>query len=388
MPSKDILKEPTPKEILMKMIAKNYGPANAAVMDRALKNQDKQIDDAMLKQGVSLEDLAKTKGIDLNNIGNQGSSNQPAQPPAPAPTPAQPPQAPLITKQPASSPFGFGGASMDQSGNIVEQKPGFVGALLQGLLTMGTGTNLAAKMNMMDMNTAANIQGKRQRRQNLTPEDQISALLQTKKLMQDQGIEGSVRMSSEGTPMIEEILSSSKKIQDSPFWQEHKAKRTENLITDVERANSQRIAIKDAFSSAKNILGGLRGKITKDYLRNLSPDDPLLQDWQKVKLITMDATLEQIGKTKGAISDREWKTFLEAAAADDITSLPRIRPVLQKLLKAVNDNESSLKKSYKQIYGEDPSRFIESNIDQYKNIDFNNSTNEKPKKGFRVIGVR
>lgn len=73
------------KELLLELIQKQYGLPSATVMEKALKTQDKQIEEAM-GQGMSAEEIAQTKGIDLKGMGNTFSpqnspqSSQPEQP--------------------------------------------------------------------------------------------------------------------------------------------------------------------------------------------------------------------------------------------------------------------------------------------------------------------
>jgi hypothetical protein len=63
------------KQDFLDMIYKKYGVMDASIMEDAFKNQSKQIETAMLEQGVTAEEIAKTRNIDTNNIGkNIGKS--------------------------------------------------------------------------------------------------------------------------------------------------------------------------------------------------------------------------------------------------------------------------------------------------------------------------
>lgn len=65
------------KQILLDLIEKQYGLSNAVVMEKALKTQDKQIEQAMMEGGATADKIGQTKGIDLSLldklIQNQGS---------------------------------------------------------------------------------------------------------------------------------------------------------------------------------------------------------------------------------------------------------------------------------------------------------------------------
>lgn len=58
---------------------------------------------------------------------------------------------------PASSPFGFGGAKMDEQGNLIEQKPGFVAGLLSTLV--GGTPGVAAKLDMNKLEQVQKLTG-------------------------------------------------------------------------------------------------------------------------------------------------------------------------------------------------------------------------------------
>ena len=157
-----------------------------------------------------------------------------------------------------------------------------------------------------------------------------------------------------------------------------KDKRTAELFDTVENANTQRESISSAIESAKKITGGVYGKIGRGWAKNLDPNHPGLEDWQKIKIVLLDATLMNLARTKGAVSDAEMREFQTAAANDDITSLPRMMPVFKKIMNVVNNSEVSKTKTYKQAYGEDPTTWEEykSNIGDYADMDFNYSSNQ------------
>lgn len=173
----------------------------------------------------------------------------------------------------------------------------------------------------------------------------------------------------------------------SPTLQNAKDKRTQDILTMIEDNNMHRDTLKNAYASASKISGGLYGKISRGFLKRVDPNSPALTDWQNVKMALTDAQLMQSLVLKGAISDRENKWLAEAAANDDISALPRIKPVLDRALRAVNAKEKGAITSYKRIYGEDPYSWQEgiSNIDSVK---FDNASSGKTSSGntFQRVG--
>lgn len=148
------------------------------------------------------------------------------------------------------------------------------------------------------------------------------------------------------------------KLEQSPFYQERKAKRTEELISTIERGKEQRRTLHEAEAASTRIPTGLFGKLAIMWNKAFNPNSPSLEDWQKIKLVLTDAQLLNVGRTKGAISDREMELFSQAAANDDISSIRRMRPVFNRLLNALNADEQSQMKTYQLVYGEDPSQFV------------------------------
>jgi len=71
--------KPDNRQVLLDLIGKEYGPSSVVVMERALKNQDKQIDAAMHTHGMSLEDIAGSRGWDLAKIGAVNPQSTPEQ---------------------------------------------------------------------------------------------------------------------------------------------------------------------------------------------------------------------------------------------------------------------------------------------------------------------
>lgn len=118
-PNKEKLKDN--KQVLLDLISKQYGPHNAVVMDKALKTQDKQIEEAMTQGGMTANDIGKSLGIDLSSLGNK-SQNPSAIPPQQQPQQPQQPQSAGILKdlvgsiRPATS--AYSSAQVTPEGNL------------------------------------------------------------------------------------------------------------------------------------------------------------------------------------------------------------------------------------------------------------------------------
>jgi hypothetical protein len=134
-----------------------------------------------------------------------------------------------------------------------------------------------------------------------------------------------------------------------------KDKATNEIFTTLEDNKVKRQLIKQAQQSSEKIRGGLFGKLQKNWMGQFDPNNPLLGDWQNIKMVLTDATLMNTAKTKGAISDMEMLEFMKAAANDDVASFMRMKPVFEKLLMVLDADEKAKVGAYKQNYGEDPS---------------------------------
>jgi hypothetical protein len=140
----------------------------------------------------------------------------------------------------------------------------------------------------------------------------------------------------------------------NPRLEAIKPKKIQEVYDTVESNNVIRDNVKQALDSATRIGTGLGGKIKYMALKNFKPNDPVLADWQNIKSILTDTQLLYTAKTKGAISDREMDLFREAAANNDLKSLPEIRTTLDRMIKKLNASEDAVLKSYKQSFNEDP----------------------------------
>ena len=137
-----------------------------------------------------------------------------------------------------------------------------------------------------------------------------------------------------------------------------KDKRTQALFDITETNKLKKGFIDRAKKSLPNIPGGWAGKLQIGVMKNLDPNNPILADWQNLKSVLMDATLMNIGRTKGAISDKEMAAFQTAAANDDLVSVSRMGDALDRLRGAMDADEFAKKQTYKQLYGEDPDTFL------------------------------
>ena len=173
------------------------------------------------------------------------------------------------------------------------------------------------------------------------------------------GIDPSVYTNPDGTisnlklqqAIAEKSLATPEKL--SPSRKNYKDKRLNELMQNVYTANVQRDAVKDAVQAAQRIDQGFYGKIKRGSMKNLGFDHPALQDWQRIKMVLTDAQLMYTAKTKGAISDREMELFANAAANDDITTIGRMKPVFDKLMKVLVEDEKAAKAAFRRSYPEE-----------------------------------
>lgn len=141
----------------------------------------------------------------------------------------------------------------------------------------------------------------------------------------------------------------------SPLLQNEKNKRIEDVISTINDSEDTRITIDNALNSVVKLESGLKGKVSYNVIKNLDANNPLLGDWQNLKMALTHAQIVASGPLKGAISDTEEKWLADAAANDNLISIPRAKSVLDKLKRAADMKEKSKVSSYKNIYkGEDP----------------------------------
>ena len=147
--------------------------------------------------------------------------------------------------------------------------------------------------------------------------------------------------------------SSQEKLEKSPFYQQNRFKKTEELLNTIGQGKIQREMIERARKSSKNIPTGLSGKVKMWWTKMFDSENPIMEDWQNIKMVLTDAQLLNTAKTKGAISDREMELFSKAAANDDISSVRAMKPVFDKLVSFINTEEKVKSQTYKSFYGDE-----------------------------------
>jgi len=63
-------KPPDHRQLLLDLVSQVHGPQAAIITDSALKNQDKQIKEAMVDHGKTVQEILASQGIDLNALAN------------------------------------------------------------------------------------------------------------------------------------------------------------------------------------------------------------------------------------------------------------------------------------------------------------------------------
>lgn len=127
---------------------------------------------------------------------------------------------------------------------------------------------------------------------------------------------------------------------------------TSKLTSALQAIPIKKSLVEDAKTSSENLPKGLIGKYKMKVIMAFDPENPVVEDWQKVKMVLTDATLLNTAMTKGAISDMEMKEFMKAAANDDVSSVARMKPVFNKLINFLKAEESSIQESYAINYGD------------------------------------
>lgn len=138
-----------------------------------------------------------------------------------------------------------------------------------------------------------------------------------------------------------------------------KDKRTEELFGMFETNSVKRDMIDKAKTSLPNVPQGLIGKGQMWWMKNFDPNNATLTDWQNVKAVLTDAQLMKTAMTKGAISDKEMGLLGQAAANDDVQSVARMKPVIDRLSSFLDADEDAALGGYKRMYGEDPGQWPE-----------------------------
>jgi hypothetical protein len=83
--------KPDYKQMLLDLIKEKSGIHTAIIMEEALKNQSKQLKEAMIDNGMTAEQIGQSKGVDMGELGGGEPESQP-QPPQPQASQSQQPQ--------------------------------------------------------------------------------------------------------------------------------------------------------------------------------------------------------------------------------------------------------------------------------------------------------
>ena len=140
----------------------------------------------------------------------------------------------------------------------------------------------------------------------------------------------------------------------SPSQQIQKNKLISSIYSQIEGNKVKREQIAQAKDSLTRLPKGKIGGMYSNLISQFDPENPIAADWQKVKSVLTDAQLLFTARTKGAISDREMELFSKAAANDDMASVARMSPVLDRLQSFIDAEQNAAVNSFSEIYGEDP----------------------------------
>lgn len=154
--------------------------------------------------------------------------------------------------------------------------------------------------------------------------------------------------------MLRPEIAAQKRMQESPAYQENKAKRLEDLILMKEKNKVSRDMVTQAQKSVNRIPTGLGGKMSMIWMKMFDSNNPTMEDWQNVKMALTNAQLLETANTKGAISDKEMELFAKAAANDDIASVSAMKPVFNKLINFMAAEEKAKTQTYNTLYGDQP----------------------------------
>lgn len=140
----------------------------------------------------------------------------------------------------------------------------------------------------------------------------------------------------------------------TPSQKNQKNKLVSSIYSQIEANKVKRDQIAQAKDSLTRLPKGKIGGMYTNFISQFDPENPIAADWQKVKSVLTDAQLLFTARTKGAISDREMELFSKAAANDDMASVARMSPVLDRLQSFIDAEQNAAVNSFSEIYGEDP----------------------------------
>lgn len=144
----------------------------------------------------------------------------------------------------------------------------------------------------------------------------------------------------------------------STLRQMKRDKATEELFSLHTTANDTLGRVQRVMGGMQNLPKGRLGKITIKALQEANSESPILSDWQAMKDLALDLQLGKIKYTKGAVSDKEMREFQIAVGNDDLNSVARMAPVVDRILKDINSQYRTKKAAYRYNYKEDPDEIL------------------------------
>ncbi len=169
------------KQLLLDLIARDFGTSNAIVMEKALKTQDKQIEEAMMTHGMTADQIGQSKGINLKIVDNliNGNSTQQSENQQPSQTLTQQPQQTTTQQQP----------DKNQGKSILSK---LLISLGSGLASAGGQPELAGQL--LKYKSMQGI---------LSPEQTALKIEQANQALKDQGLEGyEAKLGANGQIMV------------------------------------------------------------------------------------------------------------------------------------------------------------------------------------------
>lgn len=146
---------------------------------------------------------------------------------------------------------------------------------------------------------------------------------------------------------------------ESQIIQARKIKATDDIFSTVANTNQKAGKIERGLKAAQNLPQGFLGGMQLAWMKAFDTKNPSLGDWQEMKSLLTDAQLQNVAKTKGAISDREMSLFSQAAANDDFPSVVRQERVLNAMKQAIFDEQEGKINAYSRNFNEDPRNWEE-----------------------------
>jgi hypothetical protein len=162
---------------------------------------------------------------------------------------------------------------------------------------------------------------------------------------------GKLEVTSTTPPKGAKIISEKPSL--SPILQKQKTKDTSELTSVLSRNELTKQYVTEALNATDNIPSGAIGLLQRKGMEWFDPNNPILAEWQKVKTVLSDVQLGKLQFTKGAISDREMEFFATAVANNNISSVPKIKMILNRALSELEADEEAKKSAYIKNWGKE-----------------------------------